>query len=99
VKDDENIKNNMTTTSYIPKKIIKKDPQKINEAFKTRPEIIKLLEETKIIRNDSKTEINISCYSQSRTFHNENLKRKALKNLKETSDSPVERRKKYEKQN
>ncbi len=67
--------NNMTTTSYIPKKIIKKDPQKINDAFKTRPENVKMIQEIKIIGNDSKTNTNFSSYTQLRMFHNENLKR------------------------
>jgi hypothetical protein len=66
----------ITKTSYVPKKIIRKEPQKINEAFKTRPENVILKPELKIINNDSKNnDKNISSYSQSRIFQNENLKR------------------------
>ena len=66
----------ITKSSYVPKKIIKKEPQNINEAFKTRPENVILKPELKIINNDNKnTDKNISSYSQSRIFLNENLKR------------------------
>jgi len=65
----------ITKSSYVPKRIIKKEPQKINEAFKTRPENVILKPDIKIINNDTKyTDKNISSYSQSRLFLNENLK-------------------------
>jgi hypothetical protein len=68
--------NNQSNTGYVPKRIIKKQAPNINEAFKTRPDNIKLKQEVQIISNESNNGVkNVSAYSQSRIFQNEKLKR------------------------